>query len=188
MIGLKAEAIRFAEDLAGKLAEGGAAKAIWEGVSDCSEHKRISGYVIEVLDPLVHDLVKDGWLPKDAKGRFDWEGRNRPRGELQEHSYFLLGTGAHPDAAVLEPFTVAFEFDREPAKPDTAHFKACLMKAAVHVLCGAYDATVFIYTLTRKGSTANTYIDDPDDPACTHQLLRTLRGHGLVVQFVGRSP
>ncbi|MFO0564302.1 MAG: hypothetical protein U0263_01495 [Polyangiaceae bacterium] len=113
---------------------------------------------------------------------FDWEGNTRPSG-TQQHSYPLFGTYAHPDAAVLSPFTCAIEFDREPGdRPDWSHFKVSLMKAACHVLSRAYDASLFVYTLRRADSSASAYLSD--ESSHTRELLATLRASGMVVAIV----
>jgi hypothetical protein len=80
---------------------------------------------------------------------FTWEGRRRDGGRNDPYSYHVLGTNAFPDAAVLSPFTCAFEFDREPEK-EVSHLKRALMKASVHVLSGAYDAGVLVYVRHRE--------------------------------------
>jgi hypothetical protein len=111
--------------------------------------------------------------------RYDWEG-NYERKSEQGMSYKIYGAWAYPDAAVLGPFTCAFEFDREP-EGGGAHFKEQLMRAATHVLSGAYDACVFVYLL-RPGSRASTYLADRS--AYSRTLLKKLRDAGLYLGIV----
>ena len=113
------------------------------------------------------------------KSRYDWEG-NYERKSEQELSYKIHGTWAYPDAAVLGPFTCAFEFDHEP-EGGGVHFKEQLMKAAAHVLSGAYDACVFVYLL-RPGSRAGTYLEDRS--VYSRTLLKKLRDAGLHLSIV----
>lgn len=168
-----ARAISFAKELRTRF-QGDLAQTTREAAATGNEHKELSKVI--------------GALAKEFAGPdavFDWEGRNRGR-EPQRRSYPLLGTWTHPDAAVTEPFTLAIEFDREPADSnDTAHFKACLMKAACHVQSRAYDASLLVFTLQRPNSTSATYLRDPSaDPAHTRELLRSLRAAGLFYAFV----
>jgi hypothetical protein len=117
------------------------------------------------------------------KSRYGWEG-NYERKSEQELCYKICGTWAFPDAAVLGPFTCAFEFDREP-EGGGVHFKEQLMKAAVHVLSGAYDACVFVYLL-RPGSRASTYWGDRG--VYSRTLKKKLRDAGLHVSFIPKRP
>jgi len=115
------------------------------------------------------------------KSRFDWEG-NQHRESKQERSYEIFGTNAWPDAAVLDPFKCAFEFDREPDQ-GRVHFKRQLMKASVHILSGAYPACVFVYLLSR-GSTPKDYLrPDPEDVYST-TLIKKLEDAGLYVCLI----
>ena len=130
-------------------------------------------------------LSKKGLGP----GRVDYEGAKRKRGS-QEHSYPLLGTWTHPDAAVLEPFRCAFEFDLEKSTPSP--FKAALLKAAAHALCGRYDSVVFLYFLKASNPQAPYFSDNssPAEPSSsssvsnTRTLLTHLEENGLFVALV----
>ena len=138
------------------------------------EHKALVPYITESLNAF---LEKKGVIHSPEDILLDWEGNvERPLG-TQAYGYPLLGARTYPDAAVLRPFTCAFEFDREggPAK-----FKERFMKAAVHVLSGAYDACLLVYML-KSGSTAQ-YTEDGE----THssRLLANLEAHGLFVTFI----
>jgi hypothetical protein len=112
---------------------------------------------------------------------YAWEGDNRRR-SAQERRYDIFGARAFPDAAILGPFRCALEFDREPVRGG-AHFKRELMKAAVHVLSGAYDACVFVYIL-RPASDHTVYLDDRN--ANSTGLFKKLRDAGLHVSLVPR--
>ncbi len=115
------------------------------------------------------------------KIHFDFEGNSRKPG-TQRHSYPLLGAWTHPDAAVLEPFRAAIEFDRGPVGTGRSHFKTCLMKAACHVLSGAYDASLLVFIL-RRPDEVPSYLSG-DDPKYTSELLSMLSARGLVVAIV----
>lgn len=180
-------AIQFAEEVSQDLVAVESAAMIREAVSDFREHKVVESVIGKALETYVEKMIRQEWLLPGASRLFDFEGKQRAANERQRHSYPLLGTWAHPDAAVLSPFTVAFEFDREAAT-DTSHFKTCLMKAAVHVLSGAYEACVLVFALTRPGSSRETYIDDPSAAVGSMHLIRTLQAHGLVVAFVPPAP
>ena len=171
-------AVEFAESLASTIQEGLASKVRRAVAAGDDEHKALADDVQTILR---EHLKKWGY---EDDGLFDWEGNKGRVPGSQQHSYPLLGTSAHPDAAVLSPFTVAMEFDREPAeKQDWSHFKFCLMKAACHALSRAYDATLFVFTLRRKDSKAGTYLDDSESPH-TKELLSSLRTRGLVIAIV----
>lgn len=155
-------------------------------IRECAqdEHKA-AGQDVETL--LTRFLLEHGIADE---GVVDWEGKKRSRGVLQQQSYALLGTWTHPDLAVVAPFTCAVEFDRED---DTwAGYKQSLMKAACHVLSGAYDAVVHVFTLTYADSSASIYLQDAgpttftgNQPnASTRQLLATLQAYGVVTAFV----
>lgn len=168
------QAVSFAESLKARF-ECELAEEVRKAVASASdEHKSLSGHI----EKLLRGHVKDG---QDTL--FDWEGNAaRARGS-QLHSYPLLGTSTHPDAAVLRPFTCAIEFDREPSgSVDWSHFKFGLMKAACHVLSRAYDATLYVFTLRRPNSTPAIYLN----AQCHHttELLTGLRSRGLVVAVV----
>lgn len=76
------------------------------------------------------------------------------------------------------------EFDRQ-GRHGRSHFKDCLMKAACHVLTGAYDAVVFVYTLTRSDSAAESYLTDYEEgQTYTAQFLKLLDEHGIVIAIV----
>ncbi|MCB9589640.1 MAG: hypothetical protein H6718_29770 [Polyangiaceae bacterium] len=106
-------------------------------------------------------------------------------------SYQLLGTDGFPDAAVLSPFRCAIEFDRQSTK-GWSQFKDALLKAAAHSMSGAYDATLFVYTLKRKEAWSGNYLEDygegrpPPDVAVapTQTLLSRLTELGVVWAFV----
>jgi hypothetical protein len=80
---------------------------------------------------------------------------------------------------VLRPFRCAFEFDREK-KQGAVDFKDALMKAAVHVLSGAYEACVLVFILL-PGLNPYEYLDDKNKH--TRQLRKTLQANGLYVSF-----
>jgi hypothetical protein len=137
------------------------------------EHK----VVAEPMRKCLERFLKAQHSAPDSAG-YDWEGNDR-RKSKQKRSYKIFGTKAWPDAAVLGSFKCAFEFDREPDQGGD-HFKRQLMKASVHVLSGAYDACVFVYTLT-PGSDPRTYLDDK---VHTTTLIDMLRDAGLYVCFI----
>lgn len=115
------------------------------------------------------------------KPQFGWEGDGQRR--LKEKRYYpVLGVPSFPDAAVLAPFKCAFEFDRELDEPSEhrSRFKAAMMKAAVHVLSGAYEACVFVYVL-QPGSSPRSYFDNNRS---TKRLVETLQDAGLYVTFI----
>lgn len=174
MLSRAVAAVSFAELLKTKL-EGELADEVRRAVAgQLDEHK----HLCEQIRALLRGHVKG-----DEEFVFDWEGNGERARGTQQHSYPLLGTWAHPDAAVLRPFTCAIEFDREPAgSMDWSHFKSCLMKSACHVLCRAYDATLFVFTLRRPQSTPAIYLDDESHH--TAELLGGLRSRGLVVAIV----
>lgn len=59
------------------------------------------------------------------------------------------------------------------------------MKTSCHVLSGAYDAAVLVFTLARAGSSKEMYLGDYR-PGHTHtkQLLELLSSAGLRIAFV----
>lgn len=109
---------------------------------------------------------------------FDWEGNSRK--SKQQHSYPVLGTWTHPDAAVLSPFKCAFEIDRENKQAGSG-FKDALMKASVHVLSGKYESCVFVYVL--KSGQSEMYLDD-EGKVQTEHLITLLKNHGLFVSII----
>lgn len=136
--------------------------------------KRIQGYLKAFMN------VEDAQSTL-AKPLYDWEGKGR-RGSGPKRYYPILGFKSFPDAAVLAPFKCAFEFDREPRRQGSG-FKTTLMKAAVHVLSGAYDACVFVYILQPRSS-RHTYLEDGSSH--TRILIKTLEAAGLFVTFITR--
>src|SRR5690606_10931054 len=105
-------------------------------------------------------------------------------------SYALLGTWTHPDLAVVAPFTVAVEFDRE--NDGWVGYKTSLMKAACHAMSGAYDAVVHVFILKYANVSANSLIQHEGPTsfkgekanAFTRQLMASLGAHGVVAAFV----
>lgn len=142
------------------------------------EHKVVAS---DIEEALLKFLKRKGLPAGQDDYLFDFEGRERPRGVRQVHSYELLGTWTHPDAAVLRPFALAIEFDREH-ETGRSHFKTALMKTACHVMSGAYDAAVQVLVVRQSGSSADVYGDDGSD--YTGRLLDVLRAHGVVTIFV----
>lgn len=113
----------------------------------------------------------------------DFEGNTR-KGK-QMHSYPLLGTWCHPDAAVLAPFRCAVEYDRQPAGSKTSHLKERLGKTAAHVLSGAYDAAIQVYLPhADSGHNAETYM--ADGVGTTTRFLQKLNELGVFL-YVGRA-
>lgn len=162
---------RLREEFVGELA--GEVRFAVEA-SGGSEHK--------VLAPRIEQVALTLARP-DEEVLIDWEG-NSQRKPPQAHSYKLLGTETHPDAAVLRPFRCAVEFDRE-GTDGRSRFKDCLLKAACHVLSGAYDGVLFVYTLTRSDSTAETYLTDYEEgQGHTAQLLKLLDEKGVTIAIV----
>lgn len=176
MLNRSIAAVSFAEAL------GAQCQTTWaeqiRGELSGNEHKTLSDNIRAFLTEHVQG---------STEAHFDWEGNSDRKGK-QMHSYPLLGTWTHPDAAVLRPFTCAIEFDREPPEADWAHFKSCLMKASCHVLSRAYDASLLVFSLRRNGSTPGTYLDpqkdDPYKAKFTSELLTTLRSRGMVIAIV----
>jgi hypothetical protein len=150
-------------------------RQVLRAADESAEHKALASYIDEYL---VQFLQQHDSNPQERL--FDWEG-NSARTWAQSHSYELLGTWAHPDAAVLRPFSCALEFDRQPPTKGASYLKERLMKAACHVLSGAYDASLFVYILNRTGETGKAYLESHP---FTKQLLDSLRAHGLVVALV----
>jgi hypothetical protein len=165
---------KFAQRI-GKQFPSGRFHRVLQKASPQSEQKDLAEPIAEFLR-VFRKVEHAESLPKS---RYDWEG-NYERKSEQELSYKIHGTWAYPDAAVLGPFTCAFEFDREP-EGGGVHFKEQLMKAAVHVLSGAYDACVFVYLL-RAGSRASTYLADRS--VYSRTLLKKLRDVGLYLSIV----
>ena len=140
-----------------------------------SEHKALA----PAIGDFVRDFLTQRKLPTEF--RFDWEG-NSARTWPQSHSYDLLGTSAHPDAAVLSPFTCALEIDRQSLTSGASYLKERLMKAACHVLSGAYDAALFVYVLQRPGESSENYLSKANP--FTSRLLDSFRLHGLTVALI----
>ncbi len=116
-----------------------------------------------------------------SKPLFDYEGQPQgPRTQARTY-YQILGAWPFPDAAVFSPFKCAFEFDREGT--GDSDFKTALMKAAGHVLSGAYQACVLFYIL-RRGATPHGYLGD--GTVHTQRLIRTPRRYGLYVALVSK--
>jgi len=183
MIGRQLQASRFAVELSEALGAPKMAKALHQNPE--AEHKQIGDVLKELLDAKVAALTEAGALPPGTEGRVDWEGRKRATTERQAQSYPILGTWTHPDAAVVAPFTLAIEFDREPTSADYSHFKECLLKAAVHVLSGAYDASLLVFALKREESSPEIYLNYEEDTlGYTARLLEILKSHGLHVLFL----
>jgi hypothetical protein len=162
----------FASMLAEALSSGSLARVL-RGAPPQEEHKDVTPYVPRYVEQLLrkrglHDLTNDILV--------DYEGQLK-RKSPQERSYPVLGTWTHPDAAVLRPFTCAIEIDRSGS---LSHFKAALMKAAVHVLSGAYDASLLVYIL-EAGHSKRDYISDGEPQ--TVQLLEHLSASGLRLAF-----
>lgn len=170
-------AIQFAEAFATRCQHADWRNILTAPASEQEEHKVLAPAMRAYLDTFLHD--NHAGHAGGGNVLFDWEG-NSTRTWAQSHSYDLLGTSTHPDAAILQPFTCAFEFDRE-SSGGVSQFKAKVLKAAAHVLSKAYDASVLVYVLRR--STKDAHIEDKSP--YTAELLRTLRGHGLFVAFVG---
>lgn len=143
------------------------------------EHKATSHQIRAYLDEFLKAESAGSALTATL---FDWEGNDQREGK-QEHSYPVIGTWTHPDAAVLRPFTCAFEFDRE-ATSGSDSFKTALMKASVHVLSGAYEACVLVYILQPR-PVLYKYVEDGSDH--TRRLLETLRANGLFVALTSTS-
>lgn len=187
MVGRKALAVEFAEEVAKELKKRATAELLQKAKATQGEAKATAEVVQQYLAKFVKKHAED--LPDGAEPEYIWEGRGE--GGESDRGYWLLGTMTHPDSAVVEPFTVAFEFDRErpsgKSSESYSHFKDCLMKAAVHVLSGAYDATVLVYSLERSDSTEATYLNDRDEFIHTGHLMATLAGFGMVVAIVPRQ-
>ncbi len=179
MLSRRVHAIEFAESLATELRASKWVRLMRDNPE--AEHKVLSPHISDHLQKFVASRAGRGETPSPL---FDWEG-NATREWAQAHSYELLGTGAHPDAAVLQPFTCALEFDRQAATRGASYLKERLMKSACHVLSGAYDAALFVYLLGRQGDTKENYLGD-ENPF-TRQLLASLRLHGLVVEVLPAS-
>jgi hypothetical protein len=112
----------------------------------------------------------------------DYEGNARR--EKQHHSYPLLGTWAHPDAAVLSPFRCAIEYDRQPAETNSSHLKISLGKTAAHVLSGAYDSAIQVYLL-RPGTYQTEKSYTTDSAGTTKRFLARMEQMGVFLH-VGR--
>ncbi|MCA9632068.1 MAG: hypothetical protein KC766_30650 [Myxococcales bacterium] len=170
-------ALEFATRLA-RECEGAWAEYVRSGDGD--EHGKIDVHGEELLKKFVKE--------KNITGSPDFVVEGAGKGGL---SYQLLGTDAYPDAAVLSPFRCAIEFDRQSAS-GWSHFKDALLKAAAHSISGAYDATLFVYTLRRKEAWAGNYLDDYGEGqpppgvsvAPTQTLLSRLTELGVVWAFV----
>jgi hypothetical protein len=167
----------FAASLAAAMPEDTLAQAVRRGAPTFDEAKETSAEITRRLQAFVRRREVDAAFGDPL---FDWEG-NSARTWAQSHSYDLLGTSAHPDAAILRPFTCALEFDREPTSEALSHLKAVLLKAAVHVLSGAYDACLLVYLL-RSESTRATYTKDGSPH--TARLIEHLRAQGMFITFV----
>ncbi|MBI5474974.1 MAG: hypothetical protein HY961_21745 [Ignavibacteriae bacterium] len=114
--------------------------------------------------------------------RSDFEGN--ARNGKQIHSYPLLGTWCHPDAAILAPFRCAIEYDRQPAERNTSHLKVSLGKTAAHILSGAYDAAIQVFLLRADSDhNADTYMTD--GVGTTKRFLQRLNQLGVFL-YVGR--
>ncbi len=179
MLNRRVHAIEFAESLAAELRASKWVRLMRDNPE--AEHKVLSPHIAGHLKKFVAARSQPSG---SAAPLFDWEGNGDRKGP-QAHSYELLGTGAHPDAAVLQPFTCALEFDRQAATRGASYLKERLMKSACHVLSGAYDAALFVYLLGRQGDTKENYLGD-ENPF-TRQLLASLRLHGLVVEVLPAS-
>ncbi|MCA9644597.1 MAG: hypothetical protein KC492_28090 [Myxococcales bacterium] len=170
-------ALEFATRLA-RQCEGKWAADVRSG--DGNEHSQIRDSATVLLEKFLEEKNVA------TEARFVIEGVGC--GEL---SYPLLGTDTYPDAAVLGAFRCAIEFDRQPAS-GWSHFKGALLKAAAHSISGAYDATLFVYTLRRKDTEPGQYLEDygegrpPPDVAVapTQTLLSRLTELGVVWAFV----
>lgn len=180
----------FGNTLARKVACDPLARNIRGTTSNQREHQEIGDEVEQML----RTFLEARSLGTEAK-IVDWEGKTRQRGVRQQQSYSLLGTWTHPDLAVVAPFTVAVEFDREG--DSWAGYKLSLMKAACHVLSGAYDAVVHVFILKYRDSERATYLLDEAAPMTssgekpnvfTRQLMANLGAHGVVPAFVPAGP
>lgn len=174
MLTRRVHAIEFADLLTKQLAS-----SEWRDILRANpeaEHKALAGPISDLLKAFLEQRK----LPA-AESLFDWEG-NAARTWPQSHSYELLGTSAHPDAAVLRPFTCAFEFDRQAVNRGASYLKERLMKAACHVLTGAYDAAVFVYVLQRAGESSENYLSASNP--FNRRLLDSFRLHGLSIAVI----
>lgn len=163
-------AVAFARALGECMSRKAWAEALRENPQE--EHKALANKIQAELQRVVR--------ANEGQVLFDWEG-NSARKHAQQHSYDLLGTGAHPDAAVLRPFRCALEFDRQGGTNRRSHFKECLMKAACHVLSGAYDAALIVYLLLPEERAANIF---DKKSSCDRRLMTELERAGLMCKFV----
>jgi len=144
------------------------------------EHKAVAPEIERYLNA----FIKGGTTEKvHQPALFDWEGRDRGK-EPCDRYYEVLGSRSYPDAAVLSPFRCAFEFDREPKKSGSS-FKDALMKAAVHVLSGAYEACVLAYILPAR-SKRPRYLARQSE--FTRRLIKRFQAVGLYVTFIRKAP
>ena len=139
------------------------------------EHKTMTPYVTERLERFLQ--ARNIVVPEDRM-IVDCEGNRDRKPGTPSYGYPVLGTSTYPDIAVLAPFTCAVEFDREARS--ASEFRTKLMKAAVHVLSGAYSACLYVY-LQPQGSTIR-YTDDGS--LHTKRLLMILESFGLFVCLV----
>lgn len=172
MLTRRVQAAAFATSLGEKVADEAWVRDM--RANSGNEHKVLSGRIQAHLAEFLAPPPTSKAAPPTSF--FDWEG-NSARTWPQAHSYTLLGTGAHPDAAVLQPFTCALEFDRQPPTKGTSYLKDRVMKAACHVLSGAYDAVLVVYILDPVGAGRDAYLDK-GNPFTDH-LLATLKLQGL---------
>jgi len=116
----------------------------------------------------------------------DFEG-NADRTRKQSHSYALLGTWAHPDAAALFPFRCAIEYDLHVSDRNVSHLKTSIGKTLAHVLSGAYDAALQVYIVrpnARHG--AKQYLED--ESPFTRQYLERLHEANVAVAVLALPP
>ena len=144
--------------------------------SPFDEHKLSVAFIMQHLEQF---LEKEFGANNRQEILFDFEG-DKHRRKKQERSYAVLGTSAFPDSALLKPFRCAFEFDRETFS-GSSRFKSPLMKAAVHVLSGAYDACVLVFVM-KSNVTPFNYLGD--NSSYTNQLVEVLQEYGLFITFV----
>jgi len=169
---------KFAQHIAKKLSQ----PPLREKLLDADlgfEHRAVGEDLRKYLSEFLKAQAAESVLPSSE---VDWEGDQRNASELKRN-YQIVGIWTFPDAAVLAPFTCAFEFDREP-KGGGSGFKDALMKAAVHVLSGAYDACVLVYLLS-AGHATHKYLNDGSDH--TEQLILALQTAGLYVTLIGNQ-
>ena len=163
----------FATELAEDVSTGKLAR-ILNSARVQEEHKAIAPFL---NDRVIELLRRKGFSSLTKEVLCDYEGQTK-RSAPQDRSYPVLGTWTHPDAAVLRPFSCAIEIDRSGAR---SHFKDVLMKAAVHVLSGAYDACLLIYIYNTRSPRREYF---RDGSAQTTQLLEHLSAAGMRIAFV----